>query len=788
MLAGAADHLWQSIWVFGGIALLAFVVRNDFALLRLWMWRIAALKFLVPFALLYAIGEWMGFSVPYGDQGPPRRLVEALAALTPLASPTRSHAWTVPQVLLALASAIPIVWACARWLGARLSLEQERVRAEASRRELEVDDVLPRPGFWCSVLLTICSAAMIGVPVLAGAVHDRLERLARLRTNSTALQAAPVDMMKAAPGMGARHRVDAGARGVFIRNVSIQDLVAIAYGAGHAWVENTQTYSAPDSEPQSWIVWPRYDVRVTAAVPEPEDFDPLALRQSVTTHLARRFGLQLYLNGKCQPPCGRYGMQAEDPGLTAASSPVRRQLLHFLAAFNTGDPAALQTFASIGISPRYEDAPRFEEALYMYKQTGGIDLLELTEPAPNKLKGWFRARDAEAIMAFSFGVESSAPHRVEDFRVEWKTPPAKFRRPRLPEAVAIRALYAEAVYREMTEKFSGAALVKRGDKVLLRKAYGLADRDLGIPNTVDTRFRTASVTKMFTAVAVLRLVQDRRIGLDDPIGQWLPAVSRKPIARATIHQLLTHTSGAGDVFGPRYTEHQRELRTHDDYVKMFGGDALLSEPGTRYEYSNLGYILLGAMIERVTRRSYYDYVQDVVFEPAGMTRTGSLPEDVAVEGRAIGYDQPPGTRERISAMPFIDYRGLAACGAYSTVDDLARFVSAVRTNRLLNGKYTRLLLEPKQQVMEGRSYAYGFTVEEHPGEGRWVGHNGNDHGMNAEVWFAPETDYVVIVLSNFDPPAATQLAHFATARLPLSGQSVAAASSPGGRSGPVTSY
>jgi D-alanyl-D-alanine carboxypeptidase len=771
MLAGLADHLWQSTAFLAAISLLAVLVRHQFALLRLWMWRIAALKFLLPFALLYRLGAWMGFSVPYPDHGPPGEIVAALAALTPLASPARVHAWGLPQTLTALTIAVPVVAVCAHWLRQRMRIERERVQAEDARRELDVDDVLPRPGFWCSVLLTTFVAAAVGLPTLSGAVDDRLERLSKLKANSAALLDAPVDMTKAAPGMGGRYRVAADTRGVVIRNVSIHDLVAIAYGIGRSEVINPQMISSDDPAPQSWIASPRYDVRVSAAVPEPEDFDAHALRRSVTRYLAERFGLELYLNGKCQPPCGRRGLSmVEDLSLTAASSPVRKQLLHFLAAFNTGDLVALQKFAALGISPRYPDSPRFEEALYMHKQTGGIDVLEITEPAPDRLKGWFRARDAEAIMAFTFDVEPSAPHRMLDFRVEWKTPPAKYRRPRLPEAVAIRALYAEAVYREMTEKFSGAVLVKRGGKVLLRKAYGLADRDLDIPNTIDTRFRTASVTKMFTAVAVLRLVQDRRIKLDDPIGKWLPAVSGKPIARATIHQLLTHTSGAGDVFGPRYTEHRRELRTHADYVKMFGGDVLRSEPGTRYEYSNLGYILLGAMIERVTRRSYYDYVQEVVFEPAGMWHTGSLPEDVEVEGRAIGYDRPPGTRDRISAMPFLDYRGLAACGAYSTVDDLARFIDAVRANRLLNEKYTRLLLEPKQQIMEGRSYAYGFTIEDPPGEEHWIGHNGNDHGMNAEVWFSPETDYAVIVLSNFDPPAATQLAHFATARLPLTHQ------------------
>jgi D-alanyl-D-alanine carboxypeptidase len=768
MLAGLADHLWQSMWCFCAIALLAHFLRHQFALLRLWLWRIAALKFLLPFALLHSLGGWMGFSVPYPDQGPPPEIVDALAALAPLASPAQMHGWGTLQTLLALALSVPVLAICVRWLRQRIPLEEERVRAEALRREIDVDDVLPRPGFWGSASLTLFATATVGLPMLSGAVDDRLDRLAKLRTNSAALLDAPIDMVKAAPGMGARYRVAADARGVVIRNVSVHDLVAIAYGIRRFEVINPQMISTDDPGAQSWINGPRYDMRVSATVPEPEAFNPYALRRSVTRYLAERFGLELYLDGKCQPPCGRYGMPLiEDPSLTAASSPVRKQLLGFIAALNSGDRSVLQQFGSTGVSPRYQDFPRFDEALFMHKQTGGIDALEITGTGTTRLQGWLRAREAEAILAFTFDVEAEAPHRMLDFHVEFKTPPAKFLRPRLPEAYAIRASYAEAVYREMTDKFSGAALVKRGDKVLLRKAYGLADREMKIPNTIDTRFRTASVTKMFTSVAVLRLVQDGRIRLDDPIGKLLPAVARRPIARATIHQLLTHSSGAGDVFGPRYTEHQRALRTHMDYVKMFGGDALRSEPGTRYEYSNLGFILLGAMIERVTGKSYYDYVQRVVFYPAGMTRTGTLPEDVQVEGRAIGYDRPPGTRDWISAMPLLDYRSLSACGAYTTVDDLARFFDAVRSNRLLNEKFTRLLLEPHQKMWDGRSYAYGFTIRQTPGEDLWIGHNGTDHGMNADAWFSPRSGYTVIVLSNFDPPAASQLADFVTARLPL---------------------
>ena len=770
MLAGLVDHLWQSTCVFGAIALLAFMVRNEFAPLRLWLWRIAALKFAVPFALLFAIGAWFGFPVPYPrtDDSAPDALVQAFAVLTSLASPARIHGWTVLPQLLALAFALPIAVTCVHWLRGRIRIEKERVQDEALRRERDADDIVARPGFLKSAFLTICVLSVAGIPILGGAVEDRQQRLQRLRSNTLALRHANLEMALAAPGMGTRYRVNVDTRGVSIRNVSVQDLVAIAYGIGHYAVTSDQRFYEDDPAPISWLSWPRYDIRIAAPVPAPEDFSPYALREGVTSLLAQRYGFQIYANGKCQPPCGRYGMPpAQDEIFAAASSPVRAQFKRFMTAFNVGDRAALQQFAAREISPRFEDSPNFDEALYMHKQTGGFDVLELDETAPNILTGWLRAREAEAIMALTFEVEPEAPHRVVRFRGEWGAPPEKFRRPRLSELQTVRALHAEGVYRDMTARFSGAVLLARGGKVLLRDVFGFADRDLQIPNTIDTRFRTASVTKMFTAVAVLRLVQDGRIKLQDPVGRLLPGLARKPIARATIHQLLTHTSGAGDVFGPRYAEHQRELRTHADYVKMFGADPLRYEPGKGHEYSNLGFILLGAIIERVSGKSYYDYVQDVVFDPAGMTRTGSLPEEVEVEGRAIGYDRPPGTREWISAMPFIDYRGLAACGAYSTVEDMARFLEALRSNRLLSENYTRLMLEPQQKEWDGRHYGYGITIESYPKTGLWIGHNGNDHGMNAEAWFSPESGYTLIVLSNFDPPGATQLAQFTMARLPL---------------------
>jgi D-alanyl-D-alanine carboxypeptidase len=298
----------------------------------------------------------------------------------------------------------------------------------------------------------------------------------------------------------------------------------------------------------------------------------------------------------------------------------------------------------------------------------------------------------------------------------------------------------------------------------------MANRQAGKENREDTRFRIASVTKMFTAVAVLRLAQEGRIRLEDPIGKYVPEIAGKPLARATIHQLLTHTSGAGDIFGPNYTLRHLELRTLADYVRMFGGDAPVAPPGKRYQYSNLGFLLLGRLVETASRRSYYDYVRDVVFAPANMSRTGFDAEDSGVE-RAVIYQRPAGSRLWIDARFSLDYRGTSAGQAYSTLDDLHRFVLALRNQRLLDGRHTQLMLGSRYEIWKGNDYGYGAMIQSYPWTGRWIGHaNGPgepDSGMDAQLWFSPDTGYIVIALANIDPPAAQQMAEFATMRLPL---------------------
>jgi D-alanyl-D-alanine carboxypeptidase len=184
-------------------------------------------------------------------------------------------------------------------------------------------------------------------------------------------------------------------------------------------------------------------------------------------------------------------------------------------------------------------------------------------------------------------------------------------------------------------------------------------------------------------------------------------------------------------------------------------------------YSNYGFVLLGAVIERVSGMSYDDYVAKHVLAPAGMTATGAAPEDSVVPGRSVGYTKQGG--QLVSNAPTLPYRGTPAGGWYSTVGDFERFANAVREHRLLDPAHTALLLAGKVPIGQSNpsvlKYAYGFFDRFQVGR-RLVGHGGGAPGMNGELTFEPGGGYVIVVLSNLDPQAATLIEAFILSNLP----------------------
>lgn len=453
-------------------------------------------------------------------------------------------------------------------------------------------------------------------------------------------------------------------------------------------------------------------------------------------------------------------------GAKAPNPAELAQVNQLLAAVNAGDRAALEAYAKDNLSADYQDARTMARGLELHKQFGGLDLLEVRETLPHQVKGWVQARDSDAVLELALDFDMTPRHRITFLDIGWGEVPDKFRVTRLSEAAAVDAWRADTARRAAADKFSGAILLVRGDEVLAREAYGFADRDGKVANTVDTRFRTASTSKMFTAAAVMRLIQDGKLELGDAISTVVPALADKPVATATIAQLLSHTSGAGEFLGPRYDAHKKELQVHDDYIRVFGGDALLFDPGAKFAYSNLGYMYLGAAIEHASGKSFYEYLDKMVFQPAGMTHTDTPPPDLDMTGRAAGYIKPPGTREWTSAAQYLDYRADGAGGAWSTVDDMRRFLVALRSHRILDEKHTRLMFSQKTEAWKGHAYGYGVWLDSYPGAARAIGGIGGEMGSNSEAWILPDSGYEVVVLSNFDPGAAIAVSEFIRARLP----------------------
>jgi CubicO group peptidase (beta-lactamase class C family) len=316
------------------------------------------------------------------------------------------------------------------------------------------------------------------------------------------------------------------------------------------------------------------------------------------------------------------------------------------------------------------------------------------------------------------------------------------------------------------DRFSGAVLVARNGKTVFAQAYGLADREKKTANTLKTRFRLGSMNKMFTAVATLQLVQSGKLDLKAPFGNYLTDYPNKDVAsKVTIEQLLSHTGGTGDIFGPEFDKNRLELKTLQDYVKLYGNRAQEFEPGSRWQYSNYGFLLLGVLIEKVSGQSYYDYVLNHIYKPAGMTGTASEPEEQLVSDRSIGYTRVGGgaLRPNTDTLP---YRGTSAGGGYSTVEDLSKFATALQTHKLLNPQYTEMLTTGRVDTPMGGKYAYGFGDTIVNGT-RCFGHGGGAPGMNGELKICPGPGYVIAVLANMDPPAASRVADFITNRLPV---------------------
>lgn len=369
-------------------------------------------------------------------------------------------------------------------------------------------------------------------------------------------------------------------------------------------------------------------------------------------------------------------------------------------------------------------------------------------------------------------VASEPPHLIERLDVSFVPP---FQVPASESAASQAEIVDELgdlVDRLAEAKcFSGAVLLADGEEVRLERAWGFANEASRLPNRPQTRFNVDSIGEMFTAVAIAQLADSGLLDFDDLVAEHLPDLPPALAERITIHQLLTHTSGLGHFQNDRFRDRRETLRSVSDFVALFADEPLVFEPGERYGYSTAGYVVLGAIVERVSGEEYFDYVREQIYRPAGMCESDYHQYDDA--DVAIGYTQhaldgplAPGAPLRPN-LEFLPPTGGPAGGGFSTVGDLHRFARALLAHELVSKELTDLMLAGKVQWSALASYGYGF--EEHRFGGS-VGHGGGGPGASTDFAIYPELGYTVVVLSNYDPPHARRVADFARRLIAAEGQ------------------
>jgi CubicO group peptidase (beta-lactamase class C family) len=297
--------------------------------------------------------------------------------------------------------------------------------------------------------------------------------------------------------------------------------------------------------------------------------------------------------------------------------------------------------------------------------------------------------------------------------------------------------------------FSGAVLVARHGAPLLRRAYGMANLELDVPNTPETRFRIGSLTKQFTAAAVLLLQEEGKLDVRQTVKAYLSDAPRT-WDEVTVRHLLTHTSGIPDY--SRFPDRERAVRqpvSPEGLLARFKDRPLEFKPGARFAYSNSGYAVLGRIIEELSGTSYGTFLRDKIFTPLAMNDSGYDDARLILKHRASGYSRRPQGTENAG---FVDMSNpYAAGGLYSTVDDLLKWDRALASGALLSKPSEEAMFTPYLQ-----DYGYGWRIVSTFGR-RMVAHPGGIEGFSSHIRRYPDDGVCIVVLSNVDGTPAAEL-------------------------------
>jgi CubicO group peptidase (beta-lactamase class C family) len=464
-------------------------------------------------------------------------------------------------------------------------------------------------------------------------------------------------------------------------------------------------------------------------------------------------------------------VMANAPARTEAQTAAIKRLNEVLEVLNTGDYAKMRSYFEAnsidirtgvpGVVSGSWNEQVFSQVLLRYHLSRGLDFVRVTfgdaPPLQGDVVGIVRNRTTGDEEYLALRVEPQAPYRII-----WNpiAPPAAIAswnlKPAASTAVTEQQRLEEigSYLKRMgdAELFSGAIVIARDGKPVFAQAYGYADREKKIPNTLDTPFLMGSMSKLFTGLAVGQLAEQGKLSYDDPLAKFLPDFPDPESAKKIrIKHLLSHTAGLGNaatLWNPDLIDRQTTARGMVDVLER---TALAFEPGTKWAYSNAGFVLLGRIIEIASGQDYYDYMQQRVFAPAGATTAAFplLPKDgEAVVPMALPYEPAWDADSRMSIENRLGKefrRGGSAGSGVVSANDLIKLANAMRDGRIVKPETFRLHTSPKPEI-GATMYGYGFATGPY---GRpFVGHNGRAQGQCTDFGELRDTPYTIVVLSN----------------------------------------
>ena len=429
---------------------------------------------------------------------------------------------------------------------------------------------------------------------------------------------------------------------------------------------------------------------------------------------------------------------AQQPAAAAVPEPAipgsipGKKFAAFLKAFDSGDPAAMRKFiasnysaAALAQRPPDERAAAYAQ---IYKGSGGFVLHKIEKSEERRIVVLAQGKSIADWVRITLSVDDDVPYGIPGILFEYVVPP--------PEAAGHARPSDQQIADEMDRYltaltdaglFSGTVIIARDGRPIFQKACGTRQRAPGTPVTMDTPFALASMGKMFTGVAVAQLAQEGKLSFDDPVSKYLPDTPRKITGKITIHQLLTHTSGLAPFLDGKLFDAHRGALTYQEYLADIFKEPMVASPGVKFSYSNGDFVVLAAIVEKVTGSSFAAYLQARVYGPAGM------------EHSTLGT---------------------------TTAADMVRFGEALRGHRLLSAENTGRLLAGKVSTGDGGSYAYGFEDVRVNGQ-RICGHGGGGLGISDRFDLYMDSGYTVIVLSDRDPDIGGRVATRARGLLTL---------------------